>query len=175
MKVESAAELYVHAMAIEREAAERYAEFATRMADQGNDELAGLFRALAGFEAGHVEALERRTQGVALPAPASNYQWLDAGDPQPGTHDLVFRLLTPRQAIGIALDAERRARDFFGRVQRSADDPALRALAREMAAEEESHIALLEQAAARAHDPFVDWASVFEIADQDPERGRSKP
>ena len=31
-----AAELYVHAIAIEREAAERYAEFAARMDQQGN-------------------------------------------------------------------------------------------------------------------------------------------
>ena len=41
--VESTAELYVHAIAMEREAAERYAEFARHMADEGNDAV-DLFR-----------------------------------------------------------------------------------------------------------------------------------
>ena len=65
--IESAAALYVHAIAIEREAAERYTEFAARMADQGNAQVAAIFGKLAGFEAGHLEALKRRTAGVALP------------------------------------------------------------------------------------------------------------
>ena len=108
---------------------------------------------------------------MALPALDERYRWLDAGVPQPEAHDLVFRLLTPRQALGIAIAAERRARDFFAGVQRHADDPALRALAREMAADEDSHIALLEHAMARAHDPFVDWASIFE----GPDRVRQQP
>ncbi|OGA61918.1 MAG: hypothetical protein A3G81_10075 [Betaproteobacteria bacterium RIFCSPLOWO2_12_FULL_65_14] len=162
MSIESAAELYVHAMAIEREAAERYGEFAARMADQGNEELASVFGKLAGFESEHVKTLQRRTDGVALPRLAADYSWLDAGAPETAAHDLIFRLLTPRQALAIALQAEKRARAFFQHVQRDATDPALRALAKEMAAEEGEHIDLLDHALARAHDPFVDWASVFE-------------
>ncbi len=165
MTIESAAELYVHAMAIEREAAERYREFATRMADQGNEELAAVFGKLAAFESEHVKVLQRRTDGVALPSLAADYSWLDAGAPQTAAHDLIFRLLTPRQALAIALQAEKRARAFFSHVQRDGTDPALRALAKEMAAEEAGHISLLERALARAHDPFVDWASVFEGPD----------
>lgn len=165
MSIGSAAELYVHAMAIEREAAERYREFAARMADQGTEELAAVFGRLAAFESEHLKALERRTDGVALPSLAADYRWLDAGAPETAAHDLIFRLLTPRQALAIALQAEKRARAFFQHVQREAADPALRALAKEMAAEEAQHIELLEHALARAHDPFVDWASVFEGPD----------
>lgn len=165
MSIGSAAELYVHAMAIEREAAERYREFAARMADQGTEELAAVFGRLAAFESEHLKALERRTDGVALPSLAADYRWLDAGAPETAAHDLIFRLLTPRQALAIALQAEKRARAFFRHVQREAADPALRALAKEMAAEEAQHIELLEHALARAHDPFVDWASVFEGPD----------
>lgn len=165
MTIDSAAELYVHAMAIEREAAERYREFAARMADQGTEELAAVFGRLAAFESEHLKALERRTDGVALPSLAADYRWLDAGAPETAAHDLIFRLLTPRQALAIALQAEKRARAFFQHVQREAADPALRALAKEMAAEEAQHIELLEHALARAHDPFVDWASVFEGPD----------
>jgi len=165
MTIESAAELYVHAMAIEREAAERYREFAARMGDQGNAELADVFGRLAAFESEHLKALQRRTDGVPLPSLAADYSWLDAGAPETAAHDLIFRLLTPRQALAIALQAEKRARAFFQHVQREAGDPALRALAKEMAAEEAGHMSLLEHTLARAHDPFVDWASVFEGPD----------
>lgn len=165
MTIESAAELYVHAIAIEREAAERYREFAARMADQGNEELAAVFGRLAAFESEHLKTLQRRTDGVALPQLAADYRWLDAGAPETAAHDLIFRLLTPRQALAIALQAEKRARAFFQHVQREAADPALRALAKEMAAEEGEHMSLLEHVLARAHDPFVDWASVFEGPD----------
>jgi rubrerythrin len=43
----------------------------------------------------------------------------------------------------LALDAEKRAHAFFEHAGRIADDPAVRALAREMAAEEEEHAALI--------------------------------
>ena len=162
MSIKTAAELYAHAIAIEREAAERYAELARRMADQGNEELAAVFGRLAAFEREHLEALERRTAGVALPALKTDCSRLAAGSPETVAHALVSRHITPRQALDIALDGEMRARAFFARVQRLARDPALRALAREMAAEEDQHIALLEHARACAHNPFADWASVFE-------------
>ena len=144
--IESPAELYAHAIAIEREAAERYAEFAQRMVDEGRGALATLFASLARTEAEHLKALERRTDGIALPVlQAHEYKWLDAGIPEVPARELVMRLLTPRQALTVALQAELRAQAFFEHVQRTASDPALRALAREMAAEEREHVALLER------------------------------
>ncbi|MBV8033152.1 MAG: ferritin family protein [Betaproteobacteria bacterium] len=142
----SAAELYAHAIEIEREAAERYGEFAERMADLGNDAAAELFGRLADFEAEHLEELRRRTREVEVPKlGAGQYRWLDAAAPETAARELVFRLLTPRQALLIALAAERRAEAFFEHVMAMADDPALRALAREMAAEEQEHVALVER------------------------------
>ena len=161
--IETAAELYVHATAIEEEAAERYAELAERMADLGNDEVASLFRVLAGFEAAHLAALKLRTQGVDLPALRCDYAWLDAGPPEAVAREFFFRLVTPRYALQIALHAEQRARAFFEHVYRSAQDPALRALAREMMADEIEHIAMVEAALARTPDSVIDWASVFEM------------
>ncbi len=155
-------ELYAHALAIEREAAERYAELAQRMDDLGNDEVAELFRRLAVFEAEHLDTLERRTQGVDVPkVPPGEYAWLDTAAPETIAHDLVFRLLTPRHALGIALEAERRAHQFFLEVKATATDPALRALAQEMAMEEEGHIAMVEQAIAKTPDSQVDWTTIF--------------
>lgn len=160
--IASTAELYVHAMAMEREAAERYAEFARRMADQGNDDVAALFARLARLEGEHLEALRRRTAGVQLPPLESDYSWIDTGAPETLAHDLVFRLMTPHQALGIALRAEKRARAFFEQAQRVADDPAMRALAREMAAEERAHAEMLEALLARTPDTVVDWAAFYE-------------
>lgn len=155
-------ELYAHALAIEREAAERYAELAQRMDDLGNDDVAQLFRRLAVFEAEHLDTLERRTNGVQVPQVApGEYAWMDAGAPETVARELVFRLLTPRHALGIALEAERRAQQFFAEVKATATDPALRALAQEMALEEAGHIAMVEQALAKTPDAQVDWATIF--------------
>jgi len=83
---------------------------------------------------------------VALPAiPDGRYHWMDAGAPETAARDLIFRLMTPRMALDIALQAEKRAQAFFERVFTTCDDPALRALAREMAADEQDHVALLER------------------------------
>lgn len=154
--------LYAHAIAIEREAAERYAELAERMADLGNDEVAGLFRRLAGFEAAHLKTLQAKTEGLAAPAIApGRYAWLDAGAPETVARELVFRLLTPRSALAIALEAERRAEQFFADVEHAAADPALRALAAQMRDEEQDHIAMVQRALAQAPAERVDWATVL--------------
>ena len=123
MSIESAAELYVHAIAIEREAAERYAEFAERMSRQGSEELARLFRRLAGFEAEHLAALRQRTAGVDLPELTSDYSWLDDGAPETMPLDLIFGRMMPRHALAIALQAEKRARAFFEHVVRRPPTP----------------------------------------------------
>jgi len=160
--IRSAPELYAHAIAIEREAAERYVELAARMADEGRDELAAVFDRLARMEAEHLDALERRTEDVALPEIApEQYQWLDAGAPETAARELIFRLMTPRQALAIALRGEQRAQAFFERVFTTADDPALRALAREMAAEEQEHVVLIESLLASTLEESLGSTLIF--------------
>jgi rubrerythrin len=161
--IRSAPELYAHAIAIEREAAERYGEFAERMADLGNEALGELFAKLAGYEAEHLETLLRRTDGVALPQLAADeYRWLDAGAPETAARELVFRLMTPRHALEIALAAETRAQAFFEHVLVTAEDPALRALAKEMAAEEQEHARVVEQLLERTPGPNVSWPALHD-------------
>lgn len=162
MSVRSAPELYAHAIAIEREAAERYAELAERMADEGREELSRVFDMLAQLETGHLEALQARTEAVELPAISpGEYHWLDAGAPETAAHELVFRLMTPRNALGIALQAEKRAQAFFEQVFMTCDDPALRALAREMAAEEQEHVALIERLLEKTPEPSLASTLIF--------------
>jgi rubrerythrin len=156
--VRSAPELYAHAIAIEREAAERYAEFAERMADLGNDAVAEIFDSLSRHEAEHLEALLRRSAGIDLPEIAAQaYRWLDSGAPETAARELVFRLMTPRQALAIALRAEMRAQAFFEHVLVTASDPALRALAREMAADEVEHILMVEKLLGHTPEPRASY------------------
>jgi rubrerythrin len=160
--IETPNELYAHAIAIEREAAERYSEFAERMDDLGNEAAAGVFATLAHYEAEHLEALLNRTEGVPIPQPQQGrYSWLDDGPPETAARELVFRMLTPRQALLIALSAERRAQAFFERVLTTAQDPALRALAREMAADETEHVAIIERLLERTPPPAADSQVIF--------------
>jgi rubrerythrin len=154
--------LYAHAIAIEREAAARYSEFAERMADLGNETAAEIFATLARLEAEHLDELVRRTTGMALPELAAHeYAWLDAGAPETAARELVFRLLTPRQALEIALQGEKRAAAFFESVVLSAGDPMLCALAIEMAADEADHIVMIEKLLERTPSAIVDWASAY--------------
>ncbi|MGA8050346.1 MAG: ferritin family protein [Burkholderiales bacterium] len=151
-------ELYAHALAIEHEAAARYREFAERMADEGNDAAATLFDELAAFEGRHASELEKETQGMTLPRLApGDYAWIDTGAPESAAHDLVFRLMTPSDALEIALAAELRAQAFFEHVQDEATDPRLRDLASEMAQEEQVHAAWVREALVKTADPRIDW------------------
>ena len=122
------AELYVHAIATEREAARRYAELAERTARQ-DQRAAALFRNLAQAEARRLADLTRESAGLELPDLSADHSWrMDGRDP-----------------LQIALRAEKAARAFFEQAARTAPDPAGRALALEMAAEESAHAALLGQ------------------------------
>jgi rubrerythrin len=162
MTIQTAPELYAHAIAIEREAAARYGELASRMQDEGRDDLAHIFEMLADLEGEHLRTLEARTLDVALPEiPAGRYQWLDAGAPETAARELVFRLLTPRMALAIALQAEMRAQAFFERVFMTCEDPALRALSREMAAEEQGHVQLIERLLAGTPKPGLSSTTIF--------------
>ncbi|HEY7238485.1 MAG TPA: hypothetical protein VH600_04905 [Burkholderiales bacterium] len=124
--MEWAPELYAHAIAVEREAALRYAELASRMAEQGS-EAARLFAEFAGLQAAHLAALQLRTAKIALPDLTSDHTWPEGAHP-----------------VARALQAERDARAFFAQAARVAHEPAARAIADEMAGEETEHIARLE-------------------------------
>lgn len=127
------AELYAHAIATEREAARRYAELAERMERQ-HDPAAASFRQLAQAEARRLADLRRESAQLELPDLTADHTWhMDGCDP-----------------LQIALRAEKAARAFFEQAARTAPDPAVRALALEMAAEESAHAELIGRMAARA-------------------------
>jgi rubrerythrin len=163
--IRSAPELYAHAIAIEREAQTRYGELAQYMSDLGNETVAAAFAKLGAVEAEHLRTLLARTDHVPIPElEADEFHWLDAGAPETAARELVYRLMTPHMALEIALDAEKRAQAFFEDMYRTAKDPALHALAQEMAMEEKEHVAAVERLLERTPDPNVDWAAEFDDA-----------
>jgi rubrerythrin len=115
---------------MERGAAEHYAELAARMRFLDHEAVAEILERLAGMEFDHLSALQARAAGLALPE-----AHLDLETPVPA--------LSPRHALLMALAAENRAQAFYEQVMTRAEDPAVRALAREMAAEEAEHAELL--------------------------------
>jgi rubrerythrin len=140
-------EFYAHALAIEREAAERYGEFAAWFGDRGDDVLAGLCHNLARFEGEHYHQLLRGCESLNLPViDAADYLWLGAAPPETGARELFFRAAQPRHLLEIALEAEMRAREFFVWVARTSDSRAVCELAAIMAAEEGEHVAWVTQA-----------------------------
>jgi rubrerythrin len=139
--IDSVERFYAHAIAIEREAAERYGEFATYYADRGEDVLAGLCRNLAQLEGEHLEQLLVASRHLQLPAIATHeFQWLESGSPEAPAREFFYRVASPRQLLEVALHAEMCALDFFEWAARTTKDPNVRLLAREMAGEEIEHV-----------------------------------
>lgn len=147
--------LYAHALAIEHEAEARYRELAAHMADSGNDTLAELFVRLAEFEGEHSYHLAKKCLGIEIPQLApGEYAWLDCGAPVPEARAFVYRMMTPRLALEIALRAEERAKAFFEQVRAESRNAGIRALAAEFALDEESHVAWVKNALAHLPQPF---------------------
>jgi rubrerythrin len=155
-------EFYVHALAIEREAAERYAEFEGYFDGRGEDVLAGLCRNLARAEREHLDELVRASAHLVLPAiAAGDHGWLGGDAPETPARELLYRVATPRQLLEIALAAELRARAFFVSVARTALSAEVRQLASIMAAEEVEHIKWVGQALQYHTAEPVDWEKLL--------------
>lgn len=155
-------EFYAHALAIEREAADRYAEFKAYFAGRGEDVIAGLCSHLALAELEHFEELARACQNLTLPAiAAGDYRWLEAGSPEAAARELLYRVATPRHLLEIALAAELRARAFFVWVAQTAPLHEVQELASIMAAEELEHVQWVRHALEYHAPAGLDWEKLL--------------
>ncbi len=154
----SVAELLAHSLAIETEAAERYACLADQMEVHNNPEVAKLFRKMAEIEAMHIDHVHQLSAGVELPhIPPWEYQWQDPESPEAPHDGDAHYLMTPYHAIELALRSEQRAADFFAAVAGSQTTEEVREMATRLAEEEREHVRLLEQWLARLPRPDEDW------------------
>lgn len=161
--ITSIEDFLAHALAIEEEAAERYAVFADQMETTNNPEVAKLFRDMERLEREHARRIESLAEGHDLPR---LYPWaLDFGGGQPPEavdYSATHYLMTPYQALSLVLKAERRAAEFFDRLADGDGDPEMRRLAAEFAAEEHEHVAMVDQWRKRYPPPAEGW-------DEDPD------
>ena len=153
-------DLMVHACTIEREAVERYTEFADVLETHNNREAAALFRSLATQEARHAEELMRSMGWQQPPEPPAQKQAPRGADLQQAHY-----LMHPWHAVQVALQAEREAHDFFAALVASSDADEVRRAALRLQAEEQEHIDLLQGWLAKVPPPPANWAD-----DPDPPR-----
>jgi rubrerythrin len=155
-------EFYAHALAIEREAADRYEEFADYFNARGDDVLEGLCRSLAGLERGHHAQLAAASSRFTLPAiAAQDYRWLEGASPEAAAREALYRIASPRDLLEIALKAECRARDFFLWIAATASSLPVRQLASDMALEELEHVSWVRQALEYRTAGEANWDSLL--------------
>lgn len=150
--------LVAHALAVEEEAAERYAELAAQMSTHNNPQAAELFSEMARVESLHADKIRQRAAHLTLPDIAPwDYCWRDPEGPETTLLDEVHYLMTPRQALTLALHNERRALEFFAGILAHARDDDMRTLASELAADEREHVRLVEEWLAKLPETPPDW------------------
>ena len=163
MHIRTVEEFYAHALAIEREAYQRYEEFTAFFDDRGEEALAALCRNLAWMERSHFDELAVACSTLELPSIADGqYRWLQGDSPEAPSREMLYRIARPRHLLEIALAAEWRAREFFVGVARTAPDVAVRELASVMAAEEAEHVKWVRQALEYHVTTGANWEEMIE-------------
>ena len=125
-------EFLAHAIAMEREAAERYLELADMMEAHNNLEVASLFRDMVRYSNMHGDSIVERAAGLELPRLKSwQYRWV--APTEVGDEDAFDYTMTPWQALEYAHENEARAMNFYRTVSDTSTDPEIKALAMEFA------------------------------------------
>jgi rubrerythrin len=151
-------EFFAHALALERESADRYAELADAMEQHNNDELAVLFSRLSGYGMQHAQEVLERAQGIRLPRIEPwEYRWIDAEGPETAGYGDAHYLMTPHHALRFALENETRGRDYYARVAAETADPQVSTIAAEFAQEEDGHVRMVRDWLARVAPAAEDW------------------
>ena len=154
------------ALAMETEAAERYAEFADAMEVCNNPGVAALFRKMADIEGRHATQIMAEMGWKEAPAlPPGRPTWEGFEAPETAPIDEVHYLMQPYHALQLALANEERAERFFGRLARAATVATVKQAARELEAEEREHVELVRAWMKKVPKPDHDWAD-----DPDPAR-----
>ena len=155
----------VQAVAMELEAAQRYAELADAMEVHNNREVAELFRKMSVIEGRHATQVMAEMGWSELPKPTVAAPWEGFESAEMVPVDEMHYLMTPWHALHLALAAEQRAERFFAHLVSVAGDDKVRNAARELQREEREHVELIEAWLKKVPHPRIDWAD-----DPDPPR-----
>ena len=144
------------AILIEEEAKERYEELAAQMEVHHTPEAASFFRFMVGNEAKHGEQIAARRAALFQNTPRTVTRAM-LWDVEAPDYDEVRAFMTVRQALAVALRAEKKAYEFFVAALPAVRDPEVAKLFVELRDEEVEHQRLIEsQLAQLPPDPPVD-------------------
>jgi len=128
------------------------------MEQGGNREVQELFEKMSVLEAEHAAQIREQAGDMKFPELAPwEYRW--PGMEPPENIDLagIHYLMTPHQALSLALENEQNAKEFFEAAAEGAADAGVRALAVEFAEDERQHVAWMQEWLARYPEPEDDW------------------
>jgi len=131
---------------LEREAARRYEDLAASMGTDGNADLKAFFSLMARYSRLHLADAMARGGFRDVPViAAEDFEWPDGLSPEVADWAGVDALLDAPGALALAMDSERRGHAWYAAMAATHQDPEVKALAVEFAAEEADHLAQLEQ------------------------------
>ena len=142
---DSVSEFFAQALAIEEEAAERYNLLADQMEAHNNREIAAIFRQMASIETEHRDEIARRAGDALVAGRPASFSWTGPDGPEAVDFERLHYLMTPRQALRLARFNEERATKYYEAIAEAATDPAIAALAKDMAEDERNHVAWADQ------------------------------
>lgn len=145
MNSEALLTFFAYATELEQEAEERYSELADVMAAHNNQEVAAFFRRMAEEASNHLAEVTLLCAGEALPTlNAWEFEWPDKEPPETVNHEAVHYRMTLAEAMQMALRNEHAAARFYRDYGERSDDPQVKRIAEDFAAEEQQHAQQLE-------------------------------
>ena len=151
-------QLLAHALALELEASERYADLADLMEAHNNYDVASLFKKMSGIEKLHVNHIQEMVHRHRIKSlPQVSYHWASPEGPE--TTDIIdlHYLMNPRQALKLAMYNEQRACDYYANIAANTQDEETRRLAQELSAEEAEHVGMVRVWMDKYPEPEADW------------------
>jgi len=134
-----------YAVKVEEDAAIHFDELATMMEGCGNQEVARLFRQLAGFSRLHLAEAKKRAGAIDLSKVIPpDYVWPDHATPERTEIWAADPSLSRLDGLKAALQGERRGYEFYRAVAAKTKSPEIEAMAREFVKEEAEHVKILE-------------------------------
>ena len=134
-----------YAVKVEEDAAVHFDEIASGMEDCGNEEVAQLFRQLAGFSRLHLAEAKSRAGSIDLSTVIPpEYAWPDHATPERTSLWAGDPSLSRLDALRAALQGEKRGYEFYASVVAKAKVPEIAAMAKEFVKEEAEHVKVLE-------------------------------
>lgn len=126
------------AVFVEREAEQRYREFEDQMRKHNTVEAADFFRKLAAIEHTHGERLARRRRALFddEEVTADPELVIEVEAPE---YEEVRAFMSPRKALEVALEAERKAYRFYDGALGQVDEGEVRELFEDLRAQEVQH------------------------------------